>query len=950
MDSYHPFTVPSEPRKRVRRACEYCRKKRLKCTADRHPCMNCELYSAECIVTPEAPKDSKRRRRPKPTPTDEDESRAPGPPGSVGETYSPTANDNDGTTGKDERRDLVGMNPSFLLSTDTPYLGRAGLSALEQAISDGGIDVAQEFWELDSFIASCNPPDENAAAEQLLALQSPPETLTLPSHRSASRPSAGQVYGVEGLASPPTSTSGASPGIVSSGIFSSKGEGNSHFFGFTSTAATIALCIRDATDPRHRLAESESLGFIVDCGRMCDEISVADSKDLPSPSTTLAAHIFEDYHAVYPILHRPEIDQLLERYVCHGQRSLSRLEQSLLYLVNAIGASSRPGMEISKLVDADNLYALAWAMFPYVAATPSLESMQILLLHVCSLQHPLEQMEHRVGPLWDRSASRSGRGPAPRITARLRSGTQPAEVARATLGRSTGSRRGRPPGCQQIQWDPELFTNLHVSELRWPLSEILQWRVSLALIQQRVNMTFSSIATEKDRFRYLQEIDAQLIRWKEELPPELQPEQQAILDSDAHIDVYMLHLDYFNLLQTIHWALINHGPKPSELTTPRLRASESICLGACLALVRTFNAMTDGDTRARSFRARSDHFLSAMAIIYRDIARHPSKFSARTNLEYLRVIKLHLGRMAHQHLLSASLTRLFEEMVKGAEELVRDGSSAQLLGQFRKGPNGTSRIIATDHPVVDHRPQPVPVGLPELDHQPSRLKRHRVRVGSRNELAGQYQHAEASFRVVDSNGRVDLVCGPVRGQRVDATGNYNAVRARADNDRVAQQAKAQMEEDLGDQNLARVRSRRALWEMVGVEERFEHGKERAELRHLRVRVPVWNASLVAQKVDILRAAIGYCGSEDNQSEVGCSVKTRTQDAFVWAPKTPMMSRFKGLQEENRRLRGIIKRLKKSYKVVLEEKQELAAEIQDAAEATARLERAIQKIRHQYNTY
>lgn len=67
-----------------------------------------------------------------------------------------------------------------------------------------------------------------------------------------------------------------------------------------------------------------------------------------------------------------------------------------------------------------------------------------------------------------------------------------------------------------------------------------------------------------------------------------------------------------------------------------------------------------------------------MAIVYRDITRNPGKVSARTNLEYLRVIKLHLSRMGDEHLLAASLTKLFENMVKTAEELVREHSNVAM--------------------------------------------------------------------------------------------------------------------------------------------------------------------------------------------------------------------------------------------------------------------------------
>lgn len=82
--------------------------------------------------------------------------------------------------------------------------------------------------------------------------------------------------------------------------------------------------------------------------------------------------------------------------------------------------------------------------------------------------------------------------------------------------------------------------------------------------------------------------------------------------------------------------------------------------------------MTDTNTQSRSFRSRSDHFLAAMAVVYRDISHKPGNLSSRTNLEYLRVIKLHLDRMGNQnkHFLAPSLTRLMEDMVSAAEAAV----------------------------------------------------------------------------------------------------------------------------------------------------------------------------------------------------------------------------------------------------------------------------------------
>jgi environmental stress-induced protein Ves len=156
--------------------------------------------------------------------------------------------------------------------------------------------------------------------------------------------------------------------------------------------------------------------------------------------------------------------------------------------------------------------------------------------------------------------------------------------------------QGRPQACQNSECDTELLSGagglLQVPGLPWPLSEILTWRASLARIKQKLNKTFSSTVTPERRLTYLEKVDLDLMKWREGLPHEFRPEQQTILDNDGHIDIYTLHLDYFNLLQTIHWALIKQWPDASrrDQAAPRIRASESICLGACLSLVRTLNA------------------------------------------------------------------------------------------------------------------------------------------------------------------------------------------------------------------------------------------------------------------------------------------------------------------------------------------------------------------------
>ncbi|KAF3397970.1 hypothetical protein F1880_005725 [Penicillium rolfsii] len=675
----------SSPQKRVRRACEYCRSKRLKCTAEHHPCMNCQLYHAECIFLPEVPGPRKRRRRRDRNNTN-DKNTAP-------EQYcSPRSTNEHADELVDQTHplspsstsplgDLSGTAGPLPAGASNPYLDPAvpNLPTFEHAIRDGNIGLVPDFWELDSFVTGCRPGSEQAAAEQLLTLQSPLNmnigaeiTHSNSSHlnsaqRYEKKIGGGRFMGIERLASqPPPHVEAISPGLLLG-----KGEGNSAFWCQPSVAAIIALCIHESTDERHRLAESESLRFIANCGPLCDEISSPESIELcpqQGPSSTLAKKcidtFFDDYYAPYPMFDRVEVELILNRYQYCGYQGLHPLERSILYLVIALGASSRSpptGENACKGVDVDNLYALAWALFPQVVGTPSLSVRigQSLGLHV-ALPNDLEQDPEREPSQLN-------------IRARV-------WAVSLILDTHLSMSQGRPPASQLTHCNSDLLSVksqfLQVSELPWPQSEMLRWRVSLALIQHRINLAFCSETTHDQRVKCLEKWDLELMKWKEQLPPQFQPEQQTILEGDAHIDIYTLHLDYFNIVQTLHWGLINHGPDARAHLAPRLRVSESICLGASLALVRTLNVMNDANSRARHFRARSDYFLTAMAIIYRHIARNPTSLSALTHAEYLRVLKLRLDRMADQHLLPPSLTSLVENMVKGAQDILQENSAS----------------------------------------------------------------------------------------------------------------------------------------------------------------------------------------------------------------------------------------------------------------------------------
>lgn len=121
----------------------------------------------------------------------------------------------------------------------------------------------------------------------------------------------------------------------------------------------------------------------------------------------------------------------------------------------------------------------------------------------------------------------------------------------------------------------------------------MAWRAALAQIGQKLNEVFSCKISLGERLSRLETLDVELMQWKDGLSVEFRPEQQTILDDSAHVDIYMLHLDYFNLLRVLHWGLITQRPEIAGKIhgVPRFRASEYICVGACLAMVRSMNML-----------------------------------------------------------------------------------------------------------------------------------------------------------------------------------------------------------------------------------------------------------------------------------------------------------------------------------------------------------------------
>lgn len=68
--------------------------------------------------------------------------------------------------------------------------------------------------------------------------------------------------------------------------------------------------------------------------------------------------------------------------------------------------------------------------------------------------------------------------------------------------------------------------------------------------------------------------------------------------------------------------------------------------------------------------------MAAIAVLYRSISKTPNSFSARADLEYLRVGKVHLERDAPAQVARPELKKFLDGMVSSAQDIVWKNSGS----------------------------------------------------------------------------------------------------------------------------------------------------------------------------------------------------------------------------------------------------------------------------------
>ncbi|CAH0015634.1 unnamed protein product [Clonostachys rhizophaga] len=630
--------------KRVTQACDYCRQKRLKCTENQYPCLNCQLYNAECTTRGQA-------RR-------------------VGTTQTSSDSGAHDVVRAAENQPQVGM-AQWTQEQDLDHAANQDFNNLVQQLENG---VASDFIDLDDAMCADFPN-----ADTLLSPGHGPWTgYTLPTRPHATadpmpEPTAlspfGKVSSIDSLVKQDPNTTELDRSIPP-GIFIRKNEG------ITSVGATMALCLKDAHESQRIPVDGNSMGFLVEAGPHVDEVGLSSRLDLSAqslPRSEAAMQSIDAYFKTvdgfYPIVDEEPLRAKAHMLYTSDRSHVSVVDYSMFYLVVSLGAmgisqtSGRSDASEQLSVDA---YERAWSIMSDSIATPCEASLQVLLLHI--VRH---SYFGKSGIAWVFC------GLAIRIAEAIglhRKIPKEMDVPKSQvwlrsrlwwillhLDASLSISQGRPPGLINPTYDLDTRlpdAGMDEDKLVPSLAQFLTWRFRLNRIQTRFCSAMHSSDTAASRLEAITRADEEMSEWKGDLPTICRPDHHISVSPDRYLQVVLLHLDYFNLLRTIYWAAITLGSTGSN-ASPRIQASEILCVEAARSFIKTLN---------NSFL--TNNYMAAIAVLYRSISKNPLSFSARADLEHLRAGKIHLDLDTPSNGTVPALKALFENMLSNAQDFV----------------------------------------------------------------------------------------------------------------------------------------------------------------------------------------------------------------------------------------------------------------------------------------
>ncbi|KAL9603261.1 MAG: hypothetical protein Q9219_001282 [cf. Caloplaca sp. 3 TL-2023] len=631
-------------RRRIARACDMCRKKKIKCDGKLPACTHCINYKTECIFTHV----EKKRAPPK------------------GAKYI------EGLENRLGRMEAL-LKLSGLLSDED--VDRTDLGTLEKKLADKAFQRSNEGSPAHSPGSTSveQPPatlSPHGPTPQANKIPSPQSSTASPKLTEDDKPEEEVEALSDMMCSLVTNNCGETRYIGSSSgfsIFSPKGiQWINEKTGDTSFQEMISKAAADDTKWVYWRPEIFSDMF-------------ARRTFMPLPpkheALSLCKDFFDNFNLMFPLFHEPTFMHLVHRQysrqpyegsgwwasfnitlaIAHRIRVMSNLvpqeedNKAWMYLKNAMGVLTELTMRNLDLLSVQAL--LGMAMF--LLGTPNPQPSFFLVAAAIRLAHSIGL--HKRGSGFN---------------------LNPVEIEQRKrvfwiaylLDKDICLRSGRPPAQDDDDMNVDLPSEDPVDNIgNIPLVNqkgkinLFRLMCTFAVIESKVYKQLYSTKASKQSdgalLNTIGELDKELEEWKDSMPIDIRPEHEI---KAAHpplvLHIVVLHFAYYNCLTTIHRMSVHHGYWTSRLSNyaiqglnarplnPRVFSSAALCVQAARASIHLIRYIPQGDYSCVWLILYFP--VSALVTLFANILQNPQDPRARSDVRLMNQVVNFLSLLA----------------------------------------------------------------------------------------------------------------------------------------------------------------------------------------------------------------------------------------------------------------------------------------------------------------
>ncbi|KAI2609004.1 N-terminal binuclear Zn cluster-containing protein [Hypoxylon fragiforme] len=636
-------------RRRIARACDMCRKKKIKCDGKLPACTHCINYKTDCVFT----QVEKKRNPPK------------------GAKYI------EGLENRLGRMESL-LRLSGLLGDDDES---TDLATLEKRLTQ-----KHQLSRQPSQAATSNPTSPSQATSgHDGAVSTPQSSLTSP------EPSRDREFKKDNSPQPEKVKEEQEVEALSEMMCSlvTNQSGETRYIGSSSGFSIFS--------PKGIQWVNEKTGD-TSFQQMISEVSIDDHKwnhwkpeifgDLfhrpiyrqlpPKPEAlSLLKDYFDNFNCMFPLFHQPTFMHLVERQysndpyqgsgwwaslnvalaIAHRLRVMSNLvpqeedEKSWAYMKNAMGVFSELTMRNTDLLSVQALLGMA----SFMQGTPNPQPSFLLVAAAIRLSHSIGL--HKRGGGFN---------------------LNPVEIEQRKrvfwiaymLDKDLCLRSGRPPAQDDDDMNVELpdadpadnIGNIPLADGKGKMN-LFRAMCELTVIESKIyKRLYSTKATKLSEGELLQtigELDKELESWKDNIPIDFRPEHEIRASHTPLIlHIVMLHFSYYNALTTIHRMSVHHGYWTSRLSNyaiqglnarplnPRVFASAALCASAARASIQLLKYIPQGDFSCVWLILYFP--VSALVTLFGNILQNPLDPRAKSDTKLMNLVVTFLSTLGQE--------------------------------------------------------------------------------------------------------------------------------------------------------------------------------------------------------------------------------------------------------------------------------------------------------------